>query len=191
MERPSDAELMERTRQGDRRAFGVIVERYKDAMVNYLARLSGCRARAEDMAQEAFLRLFLHRDRYQEEGKLAALLYRIATNLARSEHRRLRRQQLLTLGLARSNGHDARRSPATPEALALSGEAQGQLLEAIRRVKLKFRVPLVLHEIEGLSYGEVAAVVGCGENTVKSRISRGRQMLKQRLNHYLDDGEPR
>ena len=174
-ERLTDGQLMERVQSGDRWAFAQIVERHKDAMVNYLTRLSGSRARGEEMAQECFVRLYLTRERYREEGKLGALLYRIGTNLAFSDARRRRRRQVLSLGLVEGQ------EPSTPESELLSREAHAQLLQAIRQVKLRFRVPLVLYAIEGLSYGEVARVLGCAENTVKSRISRGRRQLREHL----------
>jgi RNA polymerase sigma-70 factor (ECF subfamily) len=175
--RLTDGQLMARVQDGDRLAFAEIVERHKDAMVNYLTRLTGCRARGEEMAQECFVRLYLSRGRYREEGKLGALLYRIATNLAYSDGRRRRRRQVLSLGLLPAAESDA----STPESELLAREAQAQLLWAIRQVRLRFRVPLLLYAIEGLSYGEVAQVLGCAENTVKSRISRGRRQLKQHL----------
>ena len=84
----ADADLMARLRAGDRDALGDLVERHKDALVNYLTRLTGRRERGEELAQEAFVRLLQAVPRYREEGKLLPYLYRIATNLARSEDRR-------------------------------------------------------------------------------------------------------
>jgi len=197
MGQASDAELMARMQAGDRNAFGLLVDRYKDSMVNYLTRLTGTRALAEEMAQETFLRLFVHRARYTEQGKLGAFLYRIATNLCRSEQRRQRRQRLLRLGLfaavngsagasaGGSNGHAAV-TGVTPQSQLLAQEAQDLLRRAITQLPLRFRVPLVLHEIEGLSYQEVARVTGCRENTIKSRISRGRSQLRRRLEPYVN-----
>lgn len=193
MGQASDAELMARMQAGDRSAFGLLVDRYKDSMVNYLTRMTDSRAQAEEMAQETFLRLYLHRERYSEQGKLGAFLYRIATNLCRSEHRRQRRQRLLRLGFLSSangsaggsNGHAAVTS-VTPQSELLAQEAQDLLRRAITQLPLRFRVPLVLHEIEGLSYQEVAQVTGCRENTVKSRISRGRSQLRRRLEPYVN-----
>ncbi len=94
-EGPSDASLMERLRSGDREAFARLVDRHKDAVVSYLARLSGNRDRAEDLAQETFLRLYRSAPGYVERGYLRAFLFRIATNLLRSEERRERRLRLL------------------------------------------------------------------------------------------------
>jgi RNA polymerase sigma-70 factor (ECF subfamily) len=186
MERPSDAELMGRVQAGDRDAFAKLVDRYKDAMVNYLSRLTGSRPKAEDMAQETFLRLYHNRDRYREDGKFQAFLYKIATNLARSENRREQRRKLLRLALF-SGGNGA--GPVeNPQSQLLIKEAHRKLVEAIVRVPMRFRVPLVLHEIEGLSYQEVAQAVGCRPGTVKSRISRGRRCLREELASYFGGG---
>src|SRR5436305_6881709 len=88
LEEPSDAELMARVRKGDREAFADLVDRHKDAVVSYVARLTADRDRAEDLAQETFLRLFRAAGEYTEQGYLRAFLFRIATNLVRSEERR-------------------------------------------------------------------------------------------------------
>ncbi len=186
MERAGDAELMELVQVGDREAFARLVERHKDSMVNYLSRLTGSRGRGEELAQEVFLRLYQNRGRYREEGRFAAFLYRIATNLARSENRRERRRKVLSvIFLSGGNGADPGRNP---QARLLGKEAHRKLAEALARVPLRFRVPLVLHEIEGLSYQDVAAATGCGEGTVKSRINRGRRRLREELAGYFGGG---
>ncbi|HSM49843.1 MAG TPA: sigma factor, partial [Thermoanaerobaculia bacterium] len=95
MDERDDAELMARIRKGDRGAFAALVDRYKDPLVSTLARLTGSRDRAEDLAQETFLRLFRGASRYVEQGRLRPFLFRIAVNLARGEERRRRRRALL------------------------------------------------------------------------------------------------
>lgn len=182
---PSDAELMAATREGDRDAFALLVERYKDPLVGYLARLTGCRQRAEDLAQDAFLALYQHAARYVEQGRLQGLLYRIATNRLRSQERRARRWRLLEPVLVSRNGHGT--EPAAPQRV-LAGEAQRELAAALAELPLTFRVPLVLHEIEGWPYADVARWLGCREGTVKSRIHRGRQRLRERLAPYFQGG---
>lgn len=182
--RPSDAELMAATRAGDREAFARLVERHKDRLVGYLGRLTGCPEEARDLAQETFVRLFQSADRYREEGHLEALLYRIATNLLRSQRRRERRFATLRPWLAaRDNGHDPNGVAAVEERL-LAEEAQRELARALAELPLDFRVPLVLHEMEEWSYAEIARHLGCREGTVKSRIHRGRRRLKEKLAPY-------
>jgi RNA polymerase sigma-70 factor (ECF subfamily) len=180
---PSDAGLMERVRGGDREAFSGLVDLHKDAVVNYLARLTGDRDRAEDLAQETFLRLWRSAASYVEQGYLRAFLFRIATNLVRSEERREKRFRLLLPFLGRRD-HD---EPAAPSGLLLQ-ELHREVAGAVAALPLRYRVPLVLHEIEGWSYGDIARELGCREGTVKSRIHRGRQHLRQKLQPYWEGG---
>jgi RNA polymerase sigma-70 factor (ECF subfamily) len=182
----SDADLMARVRGGDREAFADLVDRHKDAVVNYLTRLSGSRDRAEDLGQETFLRLFRSAGGYVEQGYLRAYLFRIATNLVRSEERRERRQRLLQPLLG---GEPDRTEPAAHAGL-LRQELQRVLAAAVARLPLRYRVPLVLHEIEGWSYADIAADLDAREGTIKSRIHRGRQSLKKQLETYWNGGLP-
>lgn len=182
MQQRSDASLMAAVQQGDRVAFAALVERHKDGLVSYLHGLCGQRERAEDLAQESFLRLYHRADRYVEQGKLRAYLYRLAGNLARSELRRERRQQLRRWLLLD-------REPAepvpTPQCLVLQGERRDQLRAALATLPWRWRMPLVLACVEGLPYAEIAATLGCAEGTVKSRVSRGRVQLRRQLERQL------
>jgi RNA polymerase sigma-70 factor, ECF subfamily len=180
-----DAGLMSRVRSGDREAFADLVERHKDAVVNYLARLTGDRDRAEDLAQESFLRLFRSAGGYTEQGLLRAYLYRIATNLVRSEERRRRTWRLLLPFLGKEKHAEA----AAPAGL-LRQEMGREVAAAVAELPLRYRVPLVLHEIEGWAYSDIARELGCREGTVKSRIHRGRLHLKERLAPYWNGGTP-
>jgi len=178
---PSDAELMERTRAGEREAFGAIVDRYKDDLVAYLARLTRSRERAEDLAQETFLRLYRAAPRYRERGKLAAFVYRIATNLLRSEERRERRWRVLTPAL----GSQAKtyEEPGGPRHL-MESELRQRLAAAVATLPLTLRSPLVLFEIEGWPQREIARALGCRVGTVKSRLHRARARLRQELGPF-------
>lgn len=183
LELPSDAELMARVRGGDRDAFADLVDRHKDAVVSYLTRLSGDRDRAEDLAQDTFLRLFRAAPGYTEQGYLRAFLFRIATNLVRSGERRERRLRLLLPFIPREEHAE----PAAASGM-LRRELQREMSAALAKLPLRYRVPLVLHEIEGWSYGDIAQELGCREGTVKSRVHRGRKQLKQKLETYWSGG---
>jgi RNA polymerase sigma-70 factor (ECF subfamily) len=178
-----DATQMARVRSGDRDAFADLVDRHKDAVVNYLTRLTGNRDRAEDLAQETFLRLFRSAGSYSEQGLLRGYLFRIATNLVRSEERREKRLRLLLPFLGRQDHTE----PAAPSGL-LRQEMHREVSAAVAQLPLRYRVPLVLHEIEGWAYSDIAQALGCREGTVKSRIHRGRQQLKERLAPYWQGG---
>ncbi len=183
----TDADLMTRFAAGDREAFGELVERHKDGLVAYLARLTGCRDRAEDLAQEAFLRLFRRAPGYRERGQFTAFLFRIATNLLRDEERRARRWRLLAGALALGGPLFARSArtaePDAPERL-LADEARQRLTAELAALPIEWRAPLVLAEIEGWPLAQVAQTLGCREGTVKSRLFRGRRRLQQALEPY-------
>lgn len=183
-EPPSDGELMAQAQAGGREAFAQLVDRHKDILVGYLTRLTGEAERAEDLAQEAFLRLFTSAGGYQERGQLRAYLFRIATNLLRSEERRSARWRRLRGLFAHSNGHGDGGLAPSQERRLLAAEIGGRVGEAIAELPLRYRAPLVLREIEGLSYREICAALGCREGTVKSRIHRGRRLLRDHLEPY-------
>lgn len=176
----TDAELVARARAGDAGAFAALVDRHQDALVAYLARLSGSAERAEELAQETFVRVHRTLGRYRERGRFAAWLYRVATNAQRSDQRRRRRWRAIAPVFAASSPE----SPCTAADQLLELELQRQLRRALARLPLRFRAPLVLHELEGLSVRDVAEVLGCAEGTVKSRLARARARLKRDLEPY-------
>ena len=178
---PSDGELLAAAREGDRAAFGELVDRHKELLVNYLTRMTGRRDEAEDLAQESFLRLATRSGRYREQGHLSAYLLRIATNLVRGRERQRRRRQLLRSAFLSPNGHH---QTAGQESHLLEDELKRQVARAIARLPLRFRVPVVLHELEGWTYQEIGEHIGCRVGTVKSRVFRGRQQLKRHLEPY-------
>ena len=184
-----ETNLLARTRAHESDAFAQLVDRHKDRIVNYLSRLTGSRDRAEDVAQETFVRFYQKLHRYREEGALSAYLFRIATNLVRSEERRRRRWQMLQPLFAHSpfssNGHPAEPDPQED---ALAHEEHRQVTRALASLDVIYRAPLVLREIEGLSYQDIAAALGCSEGTVKSRLHRGRRLLKEKLLPYWNGG---
>jgi RNA polymerase sigma-70 factor (ECF subfamily) len=118
-----------------------------------------------------------------ERGFLRAFLFRIATNLLRTEERRERRLRLLAPFLTM----DREEAPSATSGL-LRAEVQREVAGAIAKLPMSYRVPLVLHELEGWSYADIAAELSCREGTVKSRIFRGRERLKRSLEPYWHGG---
>jgi RNA polymerase sigma-70 factor (ECF subfamily) len=169
---------MHRVQCGDTDAFAEIVARHKSSLVNYMTHVAGSRERAEDLSQEAFLRAFTHADRYRANGRFTAWLFRIATNLAYSESRRRRRwgdrvdRVRVWLGMVETRSAD----------LKIQGtEEQRAMQAALERLPDSFRAAVVLREIEGWSYADVAAALDVPEGTVKSRVNRGKAMLRADL----------
>lgn len=190
MDGPTDAELMARVSAADAEAFAGIVERYKDSLVNYLTHMTGSRDRAEEHAQAAFVRLYENASRYREEGKLAPYLFRIATNLVRTEAMRNRFRQL---ALLRFWNRDET-SNDSPLRDLQRRELQREVVDALAALPPVYRAAVVLREVEGWSYQEIASTLGCSEGTVKSRIARGREQLRKRLLPFYDgvgEREPR
>ena len=183
----TDSELFKRARLGDRSAFGDLVERHKDGLVNYLTRLCGNPEQAEDLAQEAFLRLYERGSQYQEQGKLQAYLFRIGTNLFRTQMRREQRWHRLGRLFFSSNGNH---SEAVQQARVLQDELGQKLSTALLDLPLRYRTPLVLSFVEGWTHREIADLMRCREGTVKSRIHRGRKLLQTQLEEYRNGDSP-
>ena len=173
----TDDALMERVRSGDEEAFGTIVDRYKDSLINYLTHLVRSRERAEEIAQDAFVRLYRSAAQYKEQERLGPYLFRIATNLVVTEARRQKRWTLLLPRL-----HASTRQSAPPaDAPVLADEIQRQVHAALERLPVKYRAPLVLFEMEEWSYEEIARALDVRAGTVKSRIFRARDLMRRHL----------
>ena len=184
MEGMNDRELMTRMQSGDRGAFADLIDRHKNMLVNYLTRLTGCRDRAEEYAQEAFLRLYQSVSRYREQGQMLPYLYRIATNLVRSDERKKQRWRVLSSVFSRNGRH----VEPSPQSQLLTAEIKEQVHMALSSLPAHYRAPLILREIEEWSYQDIAKAVGCREGTVKSRINRGRSQLRELLEPYMNGG---
>lgn len=175
----TEGELLTRAGTGDPDAFAILVDRHKDSLVNYLTHLCLDYSRAEEIAQEAFVKLFRASGRYGDRETLAPLLFRIATNHYRSEERRSRRWSRLLALVSRNE-----RPVESPQKSLLEGEVQRKVSEALERVPVPYRAALVLKDIEGWSHQQIAEALGCRIGTVKSRVSRGRELLRQMLAPY-------
>jgi RNA polymerase sigma-70 factor (ECF subfamily) len=187
----SDHALIEATKSGDEAAFAEIVERYRSPITNYLYRFLNDYEEAVDLAQETFVRVYFAIDRYHTQFAFSTYIYRIATNLAISEIRRRKRRRLLSLtGLFQGEADEAVEfQPPDTRPLAdaqLVGEERDETIaRAIAALPEKYRIPIILRDIEGRSYDEVAEIMGLGLGTTKSRISRARGLLKEKLQHYM------
>lgn len=187
----SDHALIEATKNGDEAAFAIIVGRYRNPITNYLYRFLNDYEEAVDLAQETFVRVYFAIDRYHTDFAFSTYIYRIATNLAISEIRRRKRRTILSLtGLFQADIEDTSEfQPADDRALPdreLIDDEQGRMIaRAISTLPPKYRVPVVLRDIEGKSYEEIAQILELGLGTTKSRISRARALLKEKLRKYL------
>ncbi len=188
----SDHELVEATKHGDEAAFAEILRRYRSPITNYLYRFLNDYEEAVDLAQETFVRVYFARERYHTDYAFSTYIYRIATNLAISELRRRKRRRLVSLtGLFRyGDESDARDfEPLDAKSLAdddlIENEQAQTIARAIATLPEKYRAPVVLRDVEGKTYEEVAQILQLGLNTTKSRISRARKLLKEKLKSYF------
>ena len=189
----SDHSLLLAARDGDDAAFAELVRRYRGQITNYVYRVVGDYDTAVDLAQETFMRVFRAADRYQSSYAFSTYIYRIATNLAISELRKRKRHRLVSLtGFFQSREageEDSELDPAdlTPlaDATMVADERREAVARAIATLPEKYRVPLVLRDVEERSYEEIARILEMSEGTVKSRISRARAFLRDKLRQYL------
>ena len=183
---------MAAVRLGDHEAFAHLVRRYKGPITNYARRILHDRERAEDVAQETFLRVYKFAGRYRPESPFTTWLYRIATNLSIEELRRRKRwARLAAFGKLTgagfgTGGGDGTVVPKIQEDL-IRQELTAKVRAAIHTLPPKYRFPVVLRDIQGLSYQEVADVTQLPLNTVRTRLNRGRLMLKEKLRPYLEE----
>lgn len=190
--RVSDHALLEGTLAGDQDAFAELVGRYRNQITSYIYRMTNDYDGAVDLAQETFLRVYRAAGRYQTTHAFSTYIYRIATNLAISELRKRNRRRLVSLtGLLASNdGHEVRDfNPADErplqDASLVDWERREVVKRAIATLPERYRAPLVLRDIEGKSYDEIAAILRTSEGTVKSRINRARNFLRDKMRNYL------
>jgi RNA polymerase sigma-70 factor, ECF subfamily len=183
---PGDERAVSRFLAGDVLGFEQIVRHYSGMVFSLAARLVGP-ADAEDVVQETFLRAWHGLERFRGESSLKTWLYAIALNRARARHGTLARlRAVFTPGRAReddafSSLDDATDPASSPEENALLTERRRRLRAALRTLPDEFHAAVVLRDLEGLSYEEVAEVLAIPIGTVRSRLARGRALLKEKL----------
>lgn len=171
-------DLALRHRYGDPAAFEEVYLRHADMVFGLALRMSGDREEAADLAQETFLRVFRHLGRFRGRSSLKTWIYRITVNCCRSKlrgraRRRLERplEQLGEVADGRSG----------PEERTLGHDLGRRLAAALAELPLVFREAVLLRDVQGLSYGEIGEVLGVRIGTVRSRIARGRERLRDLL----------
>jgi RNA polymerase sigma-70 factor, ECF subfamily len=187
----SDHQLIEATKSGNEAAFGEIMRRYRNPITNYIFRFLNDYEEAVDLAQETFVRVYFAIERYHTDYAFSTYIYRIATNLAISEIRKRKRRKLVSLtGLFQFDNEEAQDfNPPDDKPLAdenlVESEQSRTIARAIATLPEKYRAPIVLRDIEGRSYEEIAEILELGLGTTKSRISRARGLLRDKLQKFF------
>lgn len=180
-----EQQLIALVRDGDEQAFGQIVQVYKDKIVNFLFQITGDYQKAVDLSQETFLRVYFKADKYRPIAPLSSWIYAIASNLAKTELKKRKRMPIVSF----------EELPPAVEVSTPSGETSDSGLSANLRLALdrlspRYRIPVLLKDVEGYSQEEIARIIQRPVGTVKARISRGRTMLKRSLEKARGDMIP-
>jgi RNA polymerase sigma-70 factor (ECF subfamily) len=177
--------------RGDRGEFDALVRRCHRQAYNIAYRMAGNHADAEDLTQEAFLRAYRFFDRYNRQMPFENWLYRIISNVFIDEIRKRPRVKAHSLDQPVMNGNvetdicfELPDFTADPETMMLHTQLDEPLQRALDALPPDFRQAVILADVEGLSYEEIAETMGCSLGTVRSRLHRGRKMLRNRLQSY-------
>jgi RNA polymerase sigma-70 factor (ECF subfamily) len=195
-----DADLLRRAQFGDRAAFGQLVLRFQDRLYNSILRLVGDAEDARDLTQETFTRALVKIESFRGDSSAYTWLFRIAVNLAISELRKTNKHRVFSLNQSGGNGRATRcdddqasalvdrlAEPKTsaPPDVTEARERSEQVLAAMGRLDAEYRAVLVMRDIEGFDYQQMAEVLGLPLGTLKSRLFRARLALRDELKGYL------
>ena len=180
----SDEKLISELQQtNNERAFEILVQRYKNPLTNYVFRFLGDYDACIDVVQETMIKVYRYKDNYSSIAKFSTWIYTIAGNLARTEYRRRKKRNLLSIN---DYGEEEKTlnipdESYRPDVMTDSGIKEKLIQDALIKVKEDFREVVILRDIQGLSYEEISEITGLNEGTVKSRINRGRAKLQELL----------
>ena len=191
IESASDHEILAAIREGDELAFQELVRRYRNPITNFIYRMLDDYERAVELSQETFLRIYTSASRYEANYSFSTYIYRIATNLAISELRRRKRRRFVSFltPFSDDNGEPVELDPQDEKPLQdetlIEDERRKAVARAIKSLPEKYRAAIVLRDVEGFSYDRIAETLNLSEGTVKSRINRARNLLRDKLNAYM------
>jgi len=189
----SDLSLVRRVQRGDKGAFDALVLKYQHKLVKLVMRYVRNPAEAEDIAQEAFIKAYRALPQFRGDSAFYTWLYRIAINTAKNAVVS-RDRSPIEYNVDRENSDESydmqgrMKDPDTPEGLVLTDEIRSTVNAAIESLPEDLRTAIVLRELEGLSYEEIAAAMDCPVGTVRSRIFRAREAIDRRLREVFEGG---
>ena len=186
----SDQQLVERVQAGDKAAFDLLVRKYQHRVLKLVGRFVSDAAEAEDVAQEAFLKAYRALASFRGDSAFYTWLYRIAINTAKNALVSNRRRPVdFDLDLQDPEQYDRHarlKEGDTPEGVLLTEEIRSVVEKAMEQLPEDLRTAIVLRELEGLSYEEIAEAMDCPVGTVRSRIFRAREAIDRKLKPLLD-----
>jgi RNA polymerase sigma-70 factor, ECF subfamily len=185
MEPDPDAQLMLRLKNGEDQVLNELMGRWQQPLVSFIYRYIGQETEALDLAQETFVRVYETRHRYTVQGKFSTWLFAIAANLSRNYLRWRQRR-----GDSASKGWDAKGAESaesvqseedSPDQAAMRSESIALIKEVVNQLPHDLKTIILLYEYQGLSYEEIASVLGCSIKAVEMKLYRTRKLLRERL----------
>ncbi|GAB6157919.1 sigma-70 family RNA polymerase sigma factor [Desulfotomaculum varum] len=190
-----DQLLVERSKKGDREAFEHLVQLYENKVYTIAYRLMGNHADAADLAQEAFIKIYQALPNFRGDSSFSTWIYHITVNVCRDELRKRQRRPTVSLDEPAADGnnntYEIRSVAPGPEEMLDRSETQAMIQQCLNALSDDYRTILVMREIQELSYEEIADILGCSLGTVKSRLSRARQALKEKISQQMSFASPK
>tara|TARA_S200000501_G_scaffold310553_1_gene300829 strand:- start:794 stop:1372 length:579 start_codon:yes stop_codon:yes gene_type:complete len=182
--RKTDEILIKEFQNGDRNAYTQLVTRYRDKIISFLYRYMHDMDSAEDLAQEAFFKVYLKKDSYKETYKFSTWLFTIASNLAKTELRKLKRRKTSSISDINKDGNSDNIFTTGDDIEKIANNESKLLLKALSELEHDYKIIIILREIQELSYDVISRILQLPLGTVKSRINRGKLKLRDILINY-------
>ena len=187
----ADQQLVQRAQNGDLRAFDLLVLKYQGRIAALISRYVSDSGELEDVTQEAFIKAYRALGKFRGDSAFYTWLYRIAVNAAKNHLVAKRRRPGADATIEDAEGSDEGgllSESASPEALAMGGELAEVVESALNGLPDELKAALMLREFDGLSYDDIADVLGCPVGTVRSRIFRAREAIDQHVKEQISGG---
>lgn len=185
----TDKEIIERVKNGDKKAYDLLVLKYQQRVINLISRFVKNHADALDISQETFIKAYKALPNFRGESAFYTWLYRIAVNTAKNhltvQSRKITKSDYDVTEIEQIEGNMSLTEQTTPENLLIKDELQDIVLNTIENLPEDLKSAIMLREIEGLSYEEIAAVMECPVGTVRSRIFRARETIDNKIKPLL------
>ena len=186
-----DKEIIERVKGGDKKAYDLLVLKYQQRVINLISRFVKNHSDALDVSQETFIKAYRALPNFRGESAFYTWLYRIAVNTAKNhltvQSRKITKSDYDVTDIEQIEGNMSLTEQTTPESLLHKDELQETVLKTIENLPEDLKSAIMLREIEGLSYEEIAGVMDCPVGTVRSRIFRAREMIDSKIKPLLEN----
>ena len=187
----TDKEIIERVKGGEKEAYDLLVLKYQQRVINLISRFVKNHSDALDVSQETFIKAYRALPNFRGESAFYTWLYRIAVNTAKNhltvQSRKITKSDYDVADIEQIEGSMSLTEQTTPESLLVKDELQETILKTIENLPEDLKSAIMLREIEGLSYEEIAEVMECPVGTVRSRIFRAREMIDSKIKPLLEN----